>query len=197
MLNPQQTSWFLGAQNLSKLGGGRKPLNGLKKFVCLTSSLPFIAASCHSAACVERWKLQNVQLLALLMYIEIWSCHSFVHRNGEIVYRQICRACDGKSTEHMMSTCTVVESTHCRVVLTSSVPVLLKLWMEDYFYFFLACPSLPLQTKDMQSNNELSLRVATNTQKAAAILFLNHRGLVGRFHTPWWSSLIETGDFRA
>lgn len=45
----------------------------------------------------KRGKLQNVQHFVLLMGIEIWSCHSFVHRNGEIVYRQIYRACD----EHM------------------------------------------------------------------------------------------------
>lgn len=58
------------------------------------------------------------------MDVEMWRCHNFVNGNGERVHRKTFRECDGKPVEHMMSTCTVGESTHSRVVLMSSVLVL-------------------------------------------------------------------------
>lgn len=154
-----------------------------KQFILLqafTSSLQ-PSVSLHLAVIqLHVWKDENYKICNFLLCVWILKCEVAI-----VLFMEMEKEYTEKPLEHVMgnpqSTCTLGESTHSRVVLMSSVLVLSKLGIEDYFCFYFARPSLLLQRKDRQSNNEF--RVATNMPEAAAILFLIQR-LVGRFHSP-------------
>lgn len=149
--------------------------------MALTSSLmPSFRCSLwlFSCKCGKMTALNSARFCFAYGYwiMKLWRCHSFFgvlfflfgfffpQRNREEVSRQIYRACDGRFIGHVMRTCTC-----CRAVVTSSVPVPLR-FGEDCFSLFLVCPSLLMQRREMQRNNELSLSCNWNV-KAAVILF--------------------------
>lgn len=120
------------------------------------------------ASCVERRKLQNMQLFALLMGVLIdvlQKCGSSIITELQRIWRGIHRACD----EHMQSGCEHPLSICTYQLCTCAFEIINRLLLHILCFFSAKA------VKNMQNNNDLSLESLGNVWEAAGIFLLIQR----------------------